>query len=311
MLIHLLPFTGHMARSILAGAVFTCMACSVCAAEASANNGTQQETPQSIPAETDPPLWEFGLAAYARFGPSYPASEESQLNIIPLPYPIYRGKILRMGDDTDKPVRTHLFRRDRIKLDLNFGGNFAANGDDIDARMGMPDLDLLLEMGPELEFQFAPEPLGGKMFLSLQARGAVSLDGLNPDWRGVVYSTEFKFERRFRSSGFILRLNPEWGSENYMDFFYDVAPAYATPQRPAYEAGSGYLGTRLGLTLRHAITRKFDVVGGLRFGFYQGAANADSPLFTQKTTSGVMLALIWKFWASEKRAAPKDDQAIF
>jgi hypothetical protein len=311
MLIHLSPFAGHMARSLLAAAIFTCLACSEGAADARAITSTQQAHPQTSPAETGPPLWEFGLVAYARFGPSYPASEESQLNVIPLPYPIYRGKILRMGDDTDKPVRTHLFRRDRIKLDLNFGGNFAADGDNIDARTGMPDLDLLVEMGPELEFQLTPEPFGGKMFLSLQARGAVSLDGLNPDWRGVVYSTEFKFERRFRSSGFILRLNPEWGSENYMDFFYGVAPAYATPQRPAYEAGSGYLGTRLGLTLRHAITRKFDIVGGLRFGFYQGAANADSPLFTQKTTSGVMLALIWKFWASEKHAAARDDQAIF
>lgn len=311
MLIHPPALASHMARSLIAVTLSTCLACSDSAADARATTGTQQQNPQNSVANSGPPLWEFGLAAYARFGPSYPASEESQLNIIPLPYPIYRGKILRMGDDTDKPVRTHLFRRDRIKLDLNFGGNFAANGDDIDARMGMPDLDLLLEMGPELEFQLAPEPFGGKMFLSLQARGAVSLDGLNPDWRGVVYSTEFKFERRFQSSEFILRLNPEWGSEDYMDFFYGVAPVYATPERPAYEAGDGYLGTRLSLTLRRAITKKFDIVGGLRFGFYQGATNADSPLFTQETTSGVFLALIWKFWASEKRAAPKDDQAIF
>lgn len=311
MRIQLLPFAGHMARPCIAAAIFTCLACTPCAADASANSSTQQESPQTGPAETDPPLWEFGLAAYARFGPAYPASEEWQLNIIPLPYPIYRGKILRMGDHTDNPVRAHLLRRDRVKLDLNFGGNFAANGDDIDARTGMPDLDLLLEVGPELEFQFTPEPFGGKMFLALQARGAASLDGLNPDWRGMVYSTEFKFERPFQSSEFILRLAPEWASTDYMDFFYGVAPAYAMPERPAYEAGNGYLGTRLSLTLRYAITRKFDIVGGLRFGFYHGAANADSPLFTQQTTSWVMLALIWKFWASERRAAASDDQAIF
>jgi hypothetical protein len=34
-------------------------------------------------------------------------------------------------------------------------------------------------------------------------------------------------------------------------------------------------------------------------------------LFTQQTTSGVMLALVWKFWASERRAAVADDEAIF
>jgi hypothetical protein len=216
-----------------------------------------------------------------------------------------------MGDDTDKPVRTHLLRRDRIKLDLNFGANFSASSDDIDARSGMPNLDLLLEMGPELEFQFEPEPFGGKMFMALQARGAASLDGLNPDWRGMVYSTEFTFKRLFQNSEFTLKLTPEWASEAYMDFFYSVAPAYVTPERPAYEAANGYLGTRLSLTLKHAISRKFDIVGGLRFGFYKGSANADSPLFTQQTTSGVMLALVWKFWASERRAAVADDEAIF
>jgi len=208
-------------------------------------------------------------------------------------------------------VRTHLFRRDRVKLDLNFGINFSASSDEIDARTGMPDLDMLLEMGPELEFQFAPEPFGGKMFLALQARGATSMDGLNPDWRGVVYSTEFKFERTFQASEFILKLTPEWASEDYMDFFYGVASAYATPERPVYEAGSGYLGTRLSLTLKYAVTKKFDIVGGLRFGFYKGSANADSPLFTQQTTAGAMVALVWKFWASERRAAARDDQAIF
>ena len=302
-------FACHITRFIFAAAVLTCLDCN--AFGAGTNTDTLQNSAQVDPAESGPPLWEFGLAAYGRFGPAYPASEDSQLDAFPLPYPIYRGKFLRMGDDTDKPVRTHLFRRDRVKLDLDFGINFSAKSDDIDARTGMPDLDLLVEMGPELEFQFAPEPFGGKIFLALQARGAASVDGLNPDWRGVVYSTELRFERRFQASEFIVKLTPEWASEGYMDFFYGVAPVYATAERPAYEAGSGYLGTRLSLTLRHAISSTLDIVGGLRFGFYQGAANANSPLFTQQTTSGVMLALVWKFWASERRAAASDDQAIF
>lgn len=309
MRVYLPSIACRVARSILAAAVLACLGCSVFAADA--NTGSQQTSAPNSPAETGPPLWELGLAAYGRYGPAYPASEDSQLDILPLPYPIYRGKILRMGDDTDKPVRTHLFRRDRVKLDLNFGINFSADSDDIDARAGMPDLDMLLEMGPELEFQFAPEPFGGKMFLALQARGATSLDGLNPDWRGGVYSTELRFERPFRDSELVVKLTPEWASEDYMDFFYGVGPAYATPERPGYEAGSGYLGTRLSLTLKRAITKKFDIVGGLRFGFYQGSANADSPLFTQETTVGAMVALVWKFWASEKRAAASDDQAIF
>ena len=49
-------------------------------------------------------LWELSIGGYGRYGQSYPGSEDSQTDIIPLPFPVYRGKILRVGDETDKPV---------------------------------------------------------------------------------------------------------------------------------------------------------------------------------------------------------------
>ena len=69
------------------------------------------------------PLWEVALASYARSGPAYPASDETQTDFIPLPFPIYRGKFLRVGDSNEKPITARIFRRDRIKLDLDFGLN--------------------------------------------------------------------------------------------------------------------------------------------------------------------------------------------
>jgi hypothetical protein len=66
----------------------------------------------------------------------------------------YRGTFLRVGDDTDSPIRGRVFRTDRIKLDIDFDLVFGSDSDDIAARTGMPDLDLLLELGPELELQF-------------------------------------------------------------------------------------------------------------------------------------------------------------
>ena len=91
------------------------------------------------------------------------------------PFPIYRGRILRIGDESGKPVRTRIFRRDRIKIDLDFGLNFPVDSDDVDARTGMPDLDLLAEIGPEVEFQFNENMMGGETFLAFQARGAFLL----------------------------------------------------------------------------------------------------------------------------------------
>ena len=253
----------------------------------------------------DKPLWELNLAAFGRYGPAYPASEDNQVNVVPLPFPVYRGKILRVGDSTEKPVTTRLFRRDRIKLDFDFGLNFPVDSDDIDARTGMPDLDILAEAGPELELQFVKAPGdAGKMFLSLQWRGALSFDGIDPTWQGTIASTELKYIRPLSSNRteFIVRVAPEWASSDYMDFFYSVAPEFATADRAAYEADSGYLGTKLAFSIKHVFSDTFQLRSGIRFGFYQGASNEDSPLFTQDTTTSVYIAFLWKIWESERDA---------
>lgn len=254
--------------------------------------------------EGDKPLWEVSLAGFSRYGPAYPASDDYQTNIVPLPFPIYRGRFLRVGEDADKPVTTRIFKRDRIKLDLDFGLNLPVDSDEIMVRTGMPDLDLLLEVGPELEFQFV-ENFAGDLFLGLQTRGAISFDGLDPTWRGAVFSTELKYELPIwnSESKILVRLTPEIASSKYMDYFYGVSSDFETPERPAYKARSGYLGTRLSLSLQHEINKNFEIRTGVRAGFYQGAKNEDSPLFTADNTGGVYFAFLWKFWESKRRAS--------
>lgn len=258
-------------------------------------------TAKSATASADEPLWEIALGGYGRYGPAYPASDEYQTDVIPLPFPIYRGKILRVGDERDKPVRTRIFRRDRIKLDLDFGLNLPVDSDDIDEREGLPDLDLLVEAGPELQLQFE-ENLPGDFFLSLQTRGAWSFDGLSTSWRGVVAGTEFRYEIPLGKSTYSLRVTPEWASQDYMDFFYGIDEKFALPDRPAFDADGGYLGTVVVFSYGHDITPKFEIRTGIRAGFYQGAKNEDSPLFTADNTGEVYFAFLWKFWESKRRA---------
>jgi len=270
------------------------------AATASAADNTKDAAPE----KEQEPLWEMNLAAFARYGPAYPASEESQVNIVPLPFPIYRGKILRVGADANKPVTTRIFRRDRIKLDIDFGLNFPVDSEDIDARTGMPDLDLLAEAGPELELQFVKQPKIGNAFLALQLRGAFSFDGLDPTWRGLIFSSEVKYVAPvFREkSEFSMRITPEWAGNEYMDFFYGVAPEFSTVNRPQYTAKGGYLGTKLAFSLKHEFNDKFQLRTGVSFGLYQGARNRNSTLYTAETNSGVYIAFLWKFWESARMA---------
>lgn len=251
-------------------------------------------------------LWEMNIAAFGRSGPSYPASEHTQVDFIPLPLPVYRGTFLRVGDDTDSPMRGRVFRTDQIKLDIDFDLIFGSDSDDIAARDGMPDLDLLLEVGPELELQFVERSwLAADVFLVLPIRGALSWDGLKPSFEGLVFAPELKFTRDFSKDRqqLKLRITPSFASDGYMDYYYEVTPTFATAQRPAFAAGGGYLGTEIALSLRWPVADRLDLWGGIRQGFYTGAKNEGSPLFTDDTTTTIYAAFMYRFWESKRRAA--------
>lgn len=254
-------------------------------------------------------LWELRIAAFGRYGPAYPASEENQGNFVPLPIPVYRGRFLRLFEDSENPIRGRVFQRDRIKLDLDLDLTFPSDSDEIDARSGMPDLDLLLEAGPELELEFARNNLyAGRWYLALQARLATSFDGLDPSYRGVSYSAELRYIAQLTSRDEAkLRITPTFATDKYMDYYYRVAPEFATPSRPAYEAKPGYLGTDITVNWTRAMSKNLSMVLGARFGLHSGARNENSPLFTEDVTGSVYGAFMYKFWESKRRAAPRPD----
>jgi hypothetical protein len=75
---------------------------------------------------------------------------------------------LRFGDDLDEIAEGRVLTRSRIDLDINFNVNFGADSEDISVRQGMPDLDLLLEIGPELEIKLNNRPaVEGELLLAL------------------------------------------------------------------------------------------------------------------------------------------------
>lgn len=261
--------------------------------------------------EEDPgALWEWRIAAFGRYGESYPASEESQVNFVPLPIPIYRGRFLRLFEDNENPIRGKVFERDRVKLDLDFDLTFPSDSDDIDARAGMPDLDLLLQAGPELDLQFiGQEFLKGRWHLALQGRAALSFDGLDPSWRGLTFSSEFRYIAQVTSRDeFKFRITPTFATRDYMEYYYQVDPRFATALRPAYQARGGYLGTDFTWNWNRQMTDKLSVWFGARLSWYSGARNEDSPLFTDDLTPSLYGAFMYKFWESERRAQkpPRD-----
>ena len=96
------------------------------------------------------PVWEAGLGAGFFRGTDYPGSEDPNVAQIALPYFIYRSRIFRVGDGG---VGAVAIEEPRLKLDVSFGGSLNAESESDSVRSGMPDLDLLFEFGPRLQYK--------------------------------------------------------------------------------------------------------------------------------------------------------------
>lgn len=254
-----------------------------------------------------PALWEFRLAAFGRYSPTYPASDEHNLTLLPLPIPVYRGSFLNFGENLDQVARGELVETRRIRLGIDLDFTFGEDSADIPVRLGMPNLDFMFELGPELEIKLDNRTSEqGEFFLALQLRAGVSFDGLDPTSRGFLVNPELEYRRDQVFGGdnlLSLRWKPTWASEDFMDYYYEVDPMFATPDRPAYDAAAGYLGSKLTAAITRQLTDK--LIFGVSASYYlnSGAENELSPLYRRDSGASIQAVLIWSLWESERRGS--------
>ena len=249
------------------------------------------------------PLFELGLVSGGGYLPDYPAAGESRVQGLVLPYVVYRGEILRVGDEGF--VRGRIVRTPRLELDISLSGSFPVESDDNDARRGMPDLDSLGEIGPRLQITLARAARDAKIDLEFPLRAVFSTDFTSAiDYRGIVFAPELAYQHEnFLGGGVELKLSagPSFASEKLMAYFYEVPPGFATADRPAFSARAGYLGTRLQLLLTKQFSDRLQSFFGLRGNFHHGSANRGSPLFRDTATFSVGFGLILSFYQSQRR----------
>lgn len=250
------------------------------------------------------PVFEVGIAGGGGSIPAYPASSQNQLRGLLVPYFIYRGEVLR-SDDGGVRARTSL--ADGIELSVSASGGVNASSNDVTARQGMPDLQWLGEVGPNLRFilwrgedEAAPE----RIVIDTPLRAVFSTDWSSVSFRGFTFSPDIAYERlhvfsqyaRLRVSAGVL-----FGTDAYADYFYQVDPQYARAGRPAYNAQPGYVGARLSVSYRLPITERLSIVMGGRIENFSGARNADSPLFRSEWNAAVVAGFAFALWRSEAR----------
>ena len=232
--------------------------------------------------------------------PDYPGADQSQLRGIVVPYLIYRGPVLRVDE---RGIRGRFLDTEHWELDLTATAAFNARSNDL--REGMPELDYLFGIGPQLVYK-GWQSGGSGPTLHLKLRALMSTDFKRIDARGASFAPELRWRLRGvagPASALTLSVEPTWASRPLHRYFYAVDASQATATRPAYAARAGYLGTEFGATLRQRVSRELSWYASANLLSLHGAANTASPLLASRSNVGVGAWLVWTPWRSSEAAA--------
>ena len=251
----------------------------------------------AAPVCAEQPLWELGLGAAGLSVPHYRGSDQNHQWLLPVPFGVYRGDILRATRDGARAV---LLETGRLEFDISVAGNPPTRSSDNDARSGMPDLDAAAEIGPNLRIKLA-HGAAWALQLQLPLRAVFTL-GSGARGIGWTASPALDLDLELRGWDIGLRAEALTASRENHAYYYGVAPQYATADRPAYKATGGGAGW----SLRLGASRRFGrlwVGSFVRADSVAGAAFEASPLVRQRENLTVGLALSWVLLTSRTQVA--------
>lgn len=255
----------------------------------------------------DQPLWEAGLGLTVLNFPDYRGSDERTTYVLPVPYVIYRGRLLRVDRDRARGI---FFERRRISLQLSVSGSVPVDSSGNAARAGMPDLDPTFEIGPSVDLLlYEDRDSDFKLDLRFPLRTVIATDLRSFSNVGWVFEPRINFNWRHvlpsRQWNLGIAAGPVFGDKRYHNYFYGVPPEFATAQRPAFVAESGYGGTQVTATMSRRYGRMW-VGAFLRWDSVFEAVFDASPLVRQEETMTAGMAAVWRLRESKRRVAVED-----
>lgn len=251
------------------------------------------------------PLWEAGAGVAVLDFPDYRGADERHTLVLPIPYFVYRGDFLKADRDS---IRGQFYKDDRFDLHLSINGTIPVDSGDNSARSGMPDLDPTLEIGPNLTVNLLRTD-STRLNLRFPLRAVIATDLSHFRDEGWLFQPQVNvdFYDVYPGPGWNLGFaaGPIYGSRRYHNYFYGVAPQFATATRPAYEAPAGYAG----MQAIAAISKRYQsfwVGAFVRGDTLAGAVFDASPLVKQKENYSVGFAFAWVFSRSSKTVIAND-----
>ncbi len=228
--------------------------------------------------------WAIGLGT--GWLSDYPGAAQGRVRF--LPFPVYRGQLFRV--DRISGVSGEVFKDSRLDFTWNFIFQFPTNSSSIPARVGMPNLDWLLSIGPQLQYYIYR---GGshRIFFRFPVRMNTCTNfSTRTQFCGLAFNPGLRHAWFLGPAGEItFRWEAFSHTSEFQQYFYEVHPRYATATRPSYHARAGFLGFVYGFF--HTIPFEgWSIATSGNIYDYSLAVNQESPLFLHKTNYGLFLA---------------------
>lgn len=241
------------------------------------------------------PRWEFGVGLGGLSVPQYRGSDQRHEYLAPLPYVRYNGERLKIDREGG---RYDFYRREDFRVDLSASLSFPVDSDENRARQGMPDLDPVLEIGPRAQWSlYESADSHFRVRAALPVRLAIASDLSHTQTVGYLVAPYLQM-RYYAGWETAMSIGPMWASEDYHDYYYQVDPRYATPERPVYDAQGGYSGFRYTLTSSRRFAKNWWVGFFMRYDSLAGTVFVDSPLVKRTDELMVGGGLAWIFKSS-------------
>jgi outer membrane scaffolding protein for murein synthesis (MipA/OmpV family) len=274
-----------------------------CLALAASAGAAHAQSEGVAPQPRQDPLWEVRVGGTGLYGPVYPGASENKINGVGAPLLIYRGDRIRFGEYG--VARAIAAETKKLELDVSLDAVYAAR--DAKARAGMPDLDYLFQVGPQAVWHIADTgwTANGRSELTafLPVRGVAASDFKSIEHVGWLAEPAIAYHRVYAGdlrTTWTAKVFVSLADEGLMDYWYGVAPAFATPTRPAYEAKGGYLSTAVNLSWSRELTRDFQIYLTYQGRLLSGSANSRSPLLQEDFTNAVSFSFVWKILKSKR-----------
>lgn len=222
--------------------------------------------------------------------------------VLPIPYFLYRGEILRAGREGVNGV---VWSTARVESALSFGGSPPPRGNS-EARQGMSRLGAVGEVGPGVRVFLTKPHHPNPLTVTVGLRGAISLDTEDYDiaWQGFrgTISTYYRNQTLLERAGVVIRLTAgvDFADHTYHRYVYGVRPEDAIAGRPAYRPSGGYTGCSISASCSRQLTDDLTLSAYFRQDCISGAAYVDSPLVRTENNTTIGCAVIWRLFRSAR-----------